>query len=132
MAMVPWTQEQKDHFVEWQFGLQRTHYRLYYPESTWDILLIDGVRAGRLYVHRKEESVHILDITLMAEFRGKGMGSSILRHLQQEAASGGKTLSIHVERYNPAKRLYDRLGFEEAGESGPVYLYMEWRAPSAH
>lgn len=126
MAVVPWTQEQKDSFVASQFSAQRKHYRDHYAESQFDIVLADDVAAGRLYVFRGPKEIRIVDISLLPQFRGRGIGRGLLEGLQAEARESGKTLGIHVERYNPALRLYERLGFKTAGEEGPVYLYMRY------
>jgi predicted GNAT family acetyltransferase len=61
----------------------------------------------------------------------RGLGTTLLKNLQAEAAAAGKPLRIHVERFNPVLRLYERLGFREIEDRG-VYLFMEWRAESPH
>jgi len=127
MAMVPWTAEQKDAFVLSQFGFQRTHYLQHYQGSTFDIIMVDGEPAGRLYVHRGPGEFRIVDIAIMPEFRGRGVGGFLLTQVMEEAREADKVVSIHVERNNPARHLYDRLGFQLIGEQGPVYLLMEWR-----
>jgi ribosomal protein S18 acetylase RimI-like enzyme len=127
MEMVPWTREQKDEFVRSQFGFQRKHYREHYYDAQFDVILADGEPAGRLCVHRAQKEIRIVDIALLPEFRSKGVGSGLIRELQTEAAESGRPLTIHVERFNPALRLYERLGFRIAGEQGPVYLFMEYR-----
>jgi ribosomal protein S18 acetylase RimI-like enzyme len=87
----------------------------------------DGVSIGRLYVARWEREIRIMDIALLPEHRGAGIGTELLRELQDEARSAGKTLTIHVERFNPALRLYERLGFRQVEDKG-VYLLMRWSA----
>jgi len=57
-------------------------------------------------------------------YRGRGIGAGLLRRLVEEAQDSGRKLSIHVEVNNPARTLYDRLGFRPVGEHG-VYLLME-------
>jgi hypothetical protein len=47
--------------------------------------------------------------------------------LMDEAAAVGKPLTIYVEKFNPAMRLYRRLGFETVEDKG-VYDLMRWRA----
>jgi ribosomal protein S18 acetylase RimI-like enzyme len=91
------------------------------------VIVADGEPAGRLYVARWEDEIRIVDIALLPEFRGRGVGSALLGELIEESDAAGKPLSIHVEMNNPARPLYDRLGFEEAGEFG-VYVLMR-RAP---
>lgn len=124
LAIVPWTDEQKAAFLAQQFEAQDAHYRAYYDGATFDVIEVDGERAGRVYVHRGQREIRIVDISLTPSFRGRGLGTRLLRALIAEADDGGRKLSIHVEMHNPARRLYERLGFRPAGENG-VYLLME-------
>ena len=126
MERVPWPQPQKDEFVRSQFEFQRKHYKQHYGEAQFDLVLVDDALAGRLYVHRGPKEIRIVDIALLPEFRGRGVGRSLLETLQAEARTDGKILGIHVERFNPALKLYQQLGFQLAGEEGPVYLYMRY------
>jgi ribosomal protein S18 acetylase RimI-like enzyme len=111
-------------FIEHQFSAQDAHYRNNYPGATLDLIEVDGRPAGRLYVHRGPSDIRIMDIALMPEFRGSGIGTGLLRVLMDEADASGRKLSIHVEMNNPARSLYDRLGFRQAGEQG-IYVLME-------
>lgn len=124
LAHVPWDAPTRRAFVEHQFSAQDTHYRQHYPGATLDVIEVDGESAGRLYVHRGSDDIRIMDIALMPAFRGRGIGTELLRTLIAEAGASGRTLSIHVEMNNPARTLYERLGFRPAGEHG-VYVRME-------
>jgi ribosomal protein S18 acetylase RimI-like enzyme len=112
-----------------QFDAQDAYYRAHYANATFDVIEADGKAAGRLYVARWEDEIRIMDIALLPEYRGNGTGTSLLRRLLAEADAGGKRTTIHVERNNPALRLYERLGFSVVKESG-VYLFLE-RPPAA-
>jgi GNAT superfamily N-acetyltransferase len=125
LAATDWTDTQKAEFCEMQFTAQDAHYRQHYPTADFQVIEINGIPAGRLYVDRWKHEIRIMDIVLLPEHRGKGVGTKLLLELQQEAAGCGKTLSIHVERFNPALRLYERLGFRMAEDKG-VYLLLEW------
>ena len=92
---------------------------------------MDGQPAGRLYVARGSDEIRIVDIALLPESCNRGIGTTLLRGLQSEAAAAGKPLRIHVERFNPALRLYERLGFRQIDDRG-VYLFMEWRQGGRH
>ena len=86
----------------------------------------DGVDAGRLYVQRRDDELCIVDIALLAKFRGRGIGSLLLSQLEAEADEDHLVVRIHVEHGNPAQRLYLRHGFvfcDEAG--GSIYRLME-------
>jgi ribosomal protein S18 acetylase RimI-like enzyme len=107
-----------------QFDAQDRWYRAQYPQATFDVVVVEGEPAGRLYVNRGEGEIRIVDIALLPEHRGGGVGTSLLRDLIAEADAAGKRLTIHVERLNPALRLYERLGFALAEDKG-VYLFLE-------
>jgi ribosomal protein S18 acetylase RimI-like enzyme len=121
---VAWDDATKRAFVEQQFTAQDAAYRGNYPGATLDVVELDGELAGRLYVHRGEGDIRIMDIAMAPAFRGRGIGTGLLRELMEEADASGRKLSIHVEMNNPARSLYDRLGFVPAGEHG-VYVLME-------
>lgn len=126
LAITDWSEAQKAAFCRMQFDAQTAHYREHYPGALLQIVEQDGVAIGRLYVANWESEIRIMDIALLPEHRGAGLGTQLVRALQDEARSAGKTLTIHVERFNPALRLYERLGFQMTEDKG-VYLLMEWR-----
>ena len=125
LAVVGWDEAQKDAFLRAQFDAQDRWYRDNYTRATFEVIAVDGEPAGRLYLHRGESEIRIVDIALLPEHRGNGVGSSLLRDLLTEADGAGKRVTIHVERFNPALRLYERLGFAVAVDKG-VYLLFEW------
>jgi len=126
---VPWTPDQKMAFLRQQFDAQHRHYQEYCAGAAFDLLLVDDRPAGRLYVSRGEKDIRIIDIALMPEFRNRGIGTRLMTELFGEADGSGRLVSIHVEVNNPARRWYDRLGFQGVSSEG-VYLLME-RAPVA-
>jgi GNAT superfamily N-acetyltransferase len=129
LAMVlDWTEEMKTGFVRQQFEAQHAWYQEHYQGAQLDVILVDGAPAGRLYVHRRAREIRLVDITLLPEFRTGGIGTSLLRDLLAEGEAVGKPVTIHVEVFNPAMRLYERLGFLPIEERGP-YRLMEWRPP---
>jgi GNAT superfamily N-acetyltransferase len=123
---LPWTAAQKDAFLRQQFQAQHTFYQEHYEGTRFEVILRDGQPIGRLYVARWAAELRIVDIALLPEHRGAGIGTAILQGLLAEAAAAGKPVRIHVERLNPAQRLYERLGFVPIEDKG-VYYLMEWR-----
>jgi ribosomal protein S18 acetylase RimI-like enzyme len=126
LAVVPWDDAQKDAFLRAQFDAQSRWWSEQYTHATYEIIVLDGEPAGRLYLHRGESEIRIVDIALLPEHRGNGVGTSLLHNLLAEADAAGKRVTIHVERMNPALRLYKRLGFSVAEDKG-VYLFLERR-----
>ncbi len=124
LANVPWDDDQKEAFLRMQFNAQHIHYQQHYPDARFEITSLDGEQIGRLYVDRRADEIRIIDIALLPQYRGAGIGAGILKDLLAEAATAGKPVRIHVEHNNPAMRLYQRLGFEKLSETG-VYFLME-------
>jgi ribosomal protein S18 acetylase RimI-like enzyme len=118
---VPWPAEQKAAFVAQQFHAQSVHYERHHADASFDVILVGGQPAGRLIVERSPEHLHVVDIALLDEYRGRGVGTGLLRDLIAEA--GERPVSIRVERTNPARSLYERLGFVAEDEDG-VHILM--------
>ena len=100
-------------------------YRIY-ASTREEELSVGGEQVlGRLYVDRSETAVHVLDIALLPEHRGKGIGTRLMTEVLTGAGAAGRPVQIYVERFNPAQRLYDRLGFRQIADQG-VYLQLQW------
>jgi GNAT superfamily N-acetyltransferase len=127
LSPLPWTEEEKSAFLRTQFAAQHRYYQESYASSRFDVVLVDGCPAGRLYVARWPEELRVVDIALLPEFRRRGIGTGLLRALLEEAAGRGLPVRIHVERFSPALALYERLGFRLLEDRG-VYLFLECRA----
>jgi ribosomal protein S18 acetylase RimI-like enzyme len=130
LAVTGWTEAVKAAFLEQQFRAQHAHYQQYYTDADWLLTMRAGEDIGRLYIERWPSQHCIIDIAFLPEHRGKGLGSTLLHDLLDEAAAAGKAVSIHVEKFNPAMRLYKRLGFVTEEDKG-VYDLMRWRAAAA-
>lgn len=123
LAVLDWPAEAKDDFVRQQFEAQQQLWEQYH-DTRFDLVLVDGVPAGRLYVGRWKHTVRIADIALLPQYRGTGLGTRLMEAIFAEADAAGLPVSIHVEKFNPARRLYERLGFREKEDKG-IYLLME-------
>jgi GNAT superfamily N-acetyltransferase len=129
MAMVQWTPEQKTEFLDMQFNAQWSHYEQYYPDCAFLVIERDGRPIGRIYIDRTAEEICLVDIALLPEVRGAGLGSQLVQEILDEAQVAAKRVTIHVEHFNPAMHMYLRLGFEKIDESG-VYYLMRWSPAS--
>jgi GNAT superfamily N-acetyltransferase len=127
MQVMPWSEEQKRAFLDMQFHAQTTHYRECYPDCAFLVIEVDGEPVGRLYIERADDAIHLIDIALLPEYRGRGIGGQMMEEILTEARAAGKDVAIYVEYFNPARRLYDRLGFREIDTNG-VYLRMVWES----
>jgi ribosomal protein S18 acetylase RimI-like enzyme len=124
LAVLAWDDAAKEAFLRGQFAAQAASYERY-PGRSRHVVLLGGEPVGRLYLARTEGEIRIIDVALLPEHRGRGIGTALLGDVLAEAAAARKHVRIHVERSNPALRLYRRLGFREVGDLG-VYLQLEW------
>jgi ribosomal protein S18 acetylase RimI-like enzyme len=125
LTLVDWSDAQKREFVHMQFTAQSRCYRENYPDAEFRIIEVDGQPAGRLYVEPRVDDIRIMDVSLLPAFRGQGIGTALLTEVLNQAGQSGKSASIHVETFNPASRLYERLGFRQCATNG-MYHLMKW------
>ena len=126
VAATGWPAEMQAAFLDQQHQAQHHHYRLAYPDGEWLIIERGGAAIGRLYVNETGSELSLIDISLLPEARGAGLGSAIMADLLAYAAAREESIELYVEKYNPARRLYQRLGFDEVEDAG-VYDKMTWR-----
>ncbi|HEX8216822.1 MAG TPA: GNAT family N-acetyltransferase [Allosphingosinicella sp.] len=130
VAQAGWPAEQQEAFLKHQHEAQHAHYKKGYGAAEWLVIERGGEGIGRLYLLEGAAELRIVDIALIPEARRAGLGEAILRDVCEDVASRGKIVTIHVEKFNPARRLYERLGFVPVEEKG-VYDLMEWRPEAA-
>jgi len=128
LAVVDWPPATLEGFLRQQFDAQDRHYRQTFPAATFDVVVIDGQRAGRLYLDTAPDETRVLDIALLPEYRGRGVGTQLIGEVAATARGRGACVTLHVERTNRALAWYQRLGFSVAGDQG-VYLFLRWLPP---
>ncbi len=126
MELVDWSDEQKEGFLHMQFDAQTKHYSLYYPNAEYKIIERTGVPIGRLIVENRGDHFLIMDVALLPEYRRSGIGSFLIEQLKQESVRLSLPLVLRVEFFNPAVRLYTRLGFVKTRDVNTVYQEMVW------
>lgn len=125
LAATGWTEQQKDDFIRMQFNAQKQYYEANYIGAQFLIIVWKGQSVGRLYIYRFEDEIRIMDIALLTEFRRQGIGSWLLKKTMGEAEKEKRKVGIHVEMFNPAMQLYEKLGFRKTADRG-VYHFLEW------
>lgn len=129
LAPVPWSDDQKEAFLRQQFGAQHEYWSSHYDPSDFAVVEVNGAPAGRFYVHRSENEIRLVDVALLPEYRRSGIGTGLIKGLLAEAESRRVPVTIHVEVFNPARTLYERLGFRPVADRG-MYILMQ-RTPEA-
>jgi GNAT superfamily N-acetyltransferase len=127
LDQAQWAEGQREAFVRWQFDMQRREYDARFPDARYQLILIDGEPAGRIWVGEDKEQIRLLDIALSSPFQKRGAGTILLRELMDEAARAGKFLRHMVfVLNNDAHRFYERLGFVIIEDMG-AYKHMEYK-----
>jgi ribosomal protein S18 acetylase RimI-like enzyme len=128
MALTDWDDAAKRAFLRTQYDAQKAEYGARFPDAQYDVILLDGRPAGRLWVGRDADEIRLLDIALLPWAQRQAVGSEIVGQLIEESRDSGKKLRHMVFILNEgARRLYERLGFVVFEEVGGAYLHMEWR-----
>jgi len=129
LAATGWDEATRAAFIAQQFTAQDRDWRARLPDAAYDLVCVGEQRVGRRYVDRSAAAIHVVDVSLLPQWRGHGIGGWLLAGLVAEADAAGVPLTLHVERSNPALRLYARWGLRPtAGDA--IHLFLE-RPPRA-
>jgi GNAT superfamily N-acetyltransferase len=131
LLLTCWDERMRAHFLQMQFGAQRTAYRGMFPDAHFDIVLLDGAPAGRIVVNRAQPEIRVVDFIIAPGQRNCGIGTALLQSLIAESAAAQKPLRLQVVRGNRALGFYQRNGFVATGESAS-HVQMEWRGRQEH
>jgi ribosomal protein S18 acetylase RimI-like enzyme len=127
MKQFPLDEAQKTAFLDQQFAAQFAHYEQHYPTCERNIVECEGQPIGRLWIDEWRDQIRLVDIALVPDRRGSGIGTGLVREVLARGTTSSKPVTIHVEAYNPALRLYERLGFKKVDTNG-VYYLMRWES----
>ena|SRR5687767_6288419 len=130
LNLTSWSEHQKSAFISMQSAAQLTEYKTKFPGARFQVIIYNKKDAGRFFTCETENEIRLLDITLLPEFTGKGIGTNLLHRLIQRSNKVQKKIALHVIASNPALKLYQRLGFVQIKRDG-FYYHME-REPGDH
>ena len=114
--------EEKVKLLESQFKAQTFHFHTYFGDADFLVVLKENRPIGRLYIHRRGDEIRVIDITLLPEHRGDGIGTKLMVDILKEGQIADKPVRLHVEKYDRAIRFYERLGFVKIAEKDYHFL----------
>ncbi|GAA4745912.1 GNAT family N-acetyltransferase [Flavisolibacter ginsenosidimutans] len=131
--LTDWTASQKEIFLRSQFTAQHNYYQNNYGGAHFWVIEYGSQTIGRLYLHTHYEgaSMRIIDIALLPGWRNRGIGKQILLAIMELAEDTNRSVTIHVESFNRAMKLYKGLGFVLVSQTNGVYHLLEWKS-NAH
>ncbi|HEY1977379.1 MAG TPA: GNAT family N-acetyltransferase [Candidatus Baltobacteraceae bacterium] len=105
---------------------EKDRFLSHYHESDTSIVVVDGQDAGWICVRQEEEALHLHSIYLLSAFQKRGIGTSLIRQVIEDARAKRMPLTVSTAKINPARHLYERLGFAVSSES-EFKVFMEYR-----
>lgn len=113
-------------YIEWAWGwsddFQRAGFWHHHPIDKFHVIQLRGYDVGGIYVDEAESCNILRMIFLLPEFQGQGIGKLMIAAEIARARDCGKYLALKVIKVNPAKRLYERLGFMVTQEDSATYF----------
>lgn len=120
-ALTALPQAERESILRMQFDAREQQYRASYLLADFDVILRDGKCIGNIYADRGDDAYTLIDISVVPEFRNQGIGTAVVGDLLEEASRLALPVRAHVQKHNPAWRLWQRLGFEKNGDDGVYY-----------
>jgi ribosomal protein S18 acetylase RimI-like enzyme len=130
VALLAYDSNLQETFIAMQYNAQTWQYNMSYPQAAHSLILWNDLPIGRLLVDKGLKEFTLVDIALLPEHRGSGIGTHLLQDLLREATDARTSVKLNVWHSNPAKRLYERMGFSTTQEDG-VYCEMKWTPSSS-
>ena len=126
LALAPVDEAQRGFLLRMQSTAQQRAYAAHYTEAGHSIVTVEGRAAGRIWIAESDDAIRIVDIALLPEYQGRGIGGGLYRDLLARAAASGRRVRCSVPTANPGSlRFHERLGFRATGGDG-MYVQMEW------
>lgn len=111
----------------WDEAAQRENFDRNFDPNLWELILVDGARAGAIALEWEPSRLFLANIELLPAWQRRGLGTALLTEILAEARRRGLPVELRVLRVNPAQHLYTRMGFSIT-QASREYLWMHQRA----
>lgn len=115
----------------WEDADQLQRFRDRFDPTKYHVIQVDRCDVGALSVSEQCGEVFIADVEIDAAHRNRGLGSAVVRDVIAAAHRAGRSVALQVLTVNPARRLYERLGFCVTHQSA-THIHMRCDPPSRH
>ena len=119
-----------DQIWGWDDADQLARFQRSFDPKQYQVLVAGGHDVGAVAIDWMEDEAFLADLEIMPEWRGRGLGTAVLRALIAEAAARRLPVALQVLKGNPARRLYERLGFLYIAETD-THHHMRTVPPAA-
>lgn len=128
MALMPLDAAGKEQLLRMQYRSMSASYHGQFPQARFEIVQLNGLRAGRLITDVTAERVYYVDIAILPQCQGGGVATALMTAVLDEPRRLGVPGRVKVMASNFASlRLCEKIGFTVAGQE-PPYADLEWRA----
>ena len=111
----------------WNELYQQRRFREKFHPKDYKIIVVEDRDVGVISTERWRSELFLAEIQICPEYQRRGIATSILRDLMRKAEQQQIPLTLQVLRVNPARRLYERLGFVVMAEN-ETHAQMQWVA----
>jgi ribosomal protein S18 acetylase RimI-like enzyme len=122
---LPLSNDERNQFLNQQFQAQHTHYQRFCSDTEFDVVLCGEKRIGRFYVQHASTEFRIVDIAILPEYRGSGIGTKIMHEVLERATIENLPVRLRVVPNNQAVTWYMRMGFRKIDDE-QTHWHMEW------
>jgi ribosomal protein S18 acetylase RimI-like enzyme len=114
----------------WDEEFNRELFRQKFNSRSYQMIVVNDRDIGAVALEHRENETFLADIEIAREWRGLGLGTAIIREFLANARRQGVPAALQVLKVNPARHLYQRLGFQVVGETDTHYLMRTVRPDS--
>ena len=112
----------------WDEEIQRARFDTTFIPEEIHIVSLDGRDAGYIAARQDSDVIHLFNLMIAPEFQNRGLGTAVLQNLLALAQERRKPVRLQVMKVNPARRLYERMGFAVIpAEETPTHYRMIWQ-----